>query len=68
VGDLSTPQLVFFAILLAAVVLLVTEKLRNDVVAMLIVMALAVTGLLTPVQALSGFGASPLSWWRRSSC
>jgi di/tricarboxylate transporter len=59
VGALSTPQLVFFAVLSAAFVLLITEKLRNDVVAVLIVIALAVTGLLAPTQALSGFGSEP---------
>ena len=59
VGGLPTPQLVFFAILGAAFVLLITEKLRNDVVAVLIVIALAVTGLLPPAQALSGFGSEP---------
>jgi di/tricarboxylate transporter len=64
VGALPTPQLVFFVILLAAFVLLITEKLRNDVVAVLIVIALAVTrllspGLLSPAEALSGFGSEP---------
>jgi di/tricarboxylate transporter len=53
------PQLVFFAILLTSFVLLLTEKLRNDVVAVLIVIALATTRLLSPVQALSGFGSEP---------
>ena len=57
--SLPTPQLVFFAILVTAFVLLITEKLRNDVVAALIVIALAVTGLLRPAQALSGFGSEP---------
>ena len=59
VGDLPTPQLVYFAVLIVAFVLLITEKLRNDVVAVLIVIALAVTGLLPPAQALSGFGSEP---------
>jgi di/tricarboxylate transporter len=58
-AGLPTPQLVFFAILVVAFALLITEKLRNDVVAMLIVIALAVTGLLRPAQALSGFGSEP---------
>ena len=58
-GGLPTAQLVFFAILGVAFVLLITEKLRNDVVAVLIVIALAVTGLLPPAQALSGFGSEP---------
>lgn len=59
VGGLPTPPLVFFAILIAAFVLLITEKLRNDVVAVLIVIALGLTGLLSPAQALSGFGSEP---------
>jgi di/tricarboxylate transporter len=53
------PQLVFFAILVAAFVLLLSERLRNDVVAVLIVIALAVTGLLKPAEALSGFASEP---------
>jgi len=59
VGALPPPQLVFFAILLVSFVLLVTEKLRNDVVAVLIVIALASTRLLSPAEALSGFGSEP---------
>jgi di/tricarboxylate transporter len=51
--------LVLFAILAVAFVLLLTEKLRNDVVAVLIVISLAVTGLLKPSEALSGFGSEP---------
>ena len=58
-AGLPTPQLVFFAVLIAAFVLLLTEKLRNDVVAVLIVIALAVTGMLRPAEALSGFGSEP---------
>ncbi len=42
-------------ILLAAVVLFVTERLRVDVVALMVLGSLAVTGLVTPTQALSGF-------------
>jgi di/tricarboxylate transporter len=52
-------ELVFFGILAVAFVLLITEKLRNDVVAVLIVISLAVTGLLPPAQALSGLGSEP---------
>jgi di/tricarboxylate transporter len=59
VGALPAPQLVFFAILLVSFVLLLTEKLRNDVVAALIVIALASTRLLSPAEALSGFGSEP---------
>ena len=38
-----------------AVVLFVTERLRVDLVALLVLGSLAVTGLVTPTEALSGF-------------
>jgi di/tricarboxylate transporter len=51
-----TPQIAtVFGILLVAVLLFVTERLRFDVVALLVLVALAVTGLVTPTEALSGF-------------
>jgi len=59
VAGLDTPQLIFFVILGAAFLLLLTERLRNDVVALLIVLALSVSGLLKPDKALSGFGSEP---------
>ncbi len=43
------------AILLVAIVLFVSEKLRVDLVALMVLLALALTGLLEPKQALSGF-------------
>lgn len=52
-------QTAFFAILLAALVLLMTEWLRTDVVALLIVVGLSVSGLLTAREALSGFSSEP---------
>ncbi|HVB84038.1 MAG TPA: SLC13 family permease, partial [Rhodanobacteraceae bacterium] len=42
-------------ILLAAVVLFVSERVRMDVVALLVLVALAALRILTPTQALSGF-------------
>lgn len=42
-------------ILVTAVVLFVTEKLRVDVVALLVLVSLAVTGLVEPREALAGF-------------
>jgi di/tricarboxylate transporter len=56
---LDTPQTLFFAILTVAFALLLTERLRNDLVAVLIVLALAVTGLLEPKEALAGFSSEP---------
>ena len=43
------------AILGIAVVLFISEKLRVDVVALLVLVLLALTGLVTPHEALSGF-------------
>jgi di/tricarboxylate transporter len=51
-----TPQIVMvLAILLLAVVLFVTEWLTVDLVALLVLASLALTGLITPAEALSGF-------------
>jgi di/tricarboxylate transporter len=57
--DLSGTQLAFLAILVVSFALLLTERLRNDVVAILIVLALSATRLLSPKDALSGFGSEP---------
>ena len=56
-GAVSPQQLIFFVILILAFGLLITEKLRNDIVAVLIILALAVTQLLEPKEALAGFGS-----------
>ena len=51
-----TPQIALvLGILAASLVLFVTEKVRMDVVALLVLAALSVSGLVTPAQALSGF-------------
>ena len=42
-------------ILLAALVLFVTEWLRMDLVALLVLSVLAITGLVTPTEAVAGF-------------
>ncbi len=43
-------------ILLSAVALFASERVRLDVVALLVISALMATGVLTPQQALAGFG------------
>jgi di/tricarboxylate transporter len=58
-GTLDGSQLTFFAILVVAFALLLTERLRNDLVAVLIVLALAGTGVLTPAEAVAGFASEP---------
>jgi di/tricarboxylate transporter len=57
--DFTAQQLTFIAIFVLAFTLLITEWIRNDVVALLIILALAVTGVLTPAEAMSGFGSEP---------
>ncbi|MFW6184059.1 MAG: SLC13 family permease, partial [Chloroflexota bacterium] len=44
-----------FIILLAAVALFVSGRLRMDLVALLVLSGLTVAGLVTPAEALSGF-------------
>ena len=44
-------------IIVAAVVLFATEKLRVDIIAMLVLLTLALTGLVTADQAFSGFSS-----------
>ena len=56
---LTLQQELFFAILIVAFALLVSERLRNDLVALLIVLALAATRLLSDKDALDGFGSEP---------
>jgi di/tricarboxylate transporter len=51
-----TPDiLMVLAILIIALVLFVTERIRVDVVALMVLVGLALTGLVTPAEALSGF-------------
>ena len=58
-SQLPVHQLTFFAILAAAIGLLITERLRTDMIALLIILALALTGILSPEEALSGFQSEP---------
>ena len=51
-----TPQITLtLAILIVAIVLFVTDRLRMDLVALLVLGSLALTGLVTPSEAVSGF-------------
>lgn len=54
-----TPQIALtLAIIAAAVDLFATEKLRVDLIALLVLLTLALTGLVGPTEAFAGF-ASP---------
>ena len=46
---------IVLTVLAGAIALFVTERLRMDVVAMPVLGCLALTGLVTPAEALSGF-------------
>lgn len=46
---------IVFGILLATIALFVTERLRMDVVAILVILALILSEILTPEEALAGF-------------
>jgi di/tricarboxylate transporter len=52
---MSTEIWIALGILAAAILLFITERLRVDVVAIGVMVALMLTGLLTPQEALSGF-------------
>jgi di/tricarboxylate transporter len=56
---LTGDQVAFFVILIVAFALLITERLRNDLVALLIVVALALTGVLSAERAVRGFSSEP---------
>jgi len=52
-------QLLFLLILAGGLYLFVSERLRVDVTAMLLLLALVLTGVLDAKQALSGFASEP---------
>jgi len=55
---------IVFAITALAVLLFITERVRVDLVALMVMVSLALTGLLTPVEALSGFSnAAVVTVW-----
>jgi di/tricarboxylate transporter len=56
-GELTGSQIGVLAILVVAFGLLVTERIRNDLVALLIVLALAASRILKPDEALAGFSS-----------
>ncbi|MCL4265678.1 MAG: anion permease [Anaerolineae bacterium] len=53
-----TPSIALtLVILFLATILFITERLRMDVIALLVLGSLALTGLVTPAEALSGFSS-----------
>jgi di/tricarboxylate transporter len=47
-----------FAVLLLAITLFVTDFIKMDLVALIVVLLLAISGIISPKEAVSGFGAS----------
>ncbi|MCG2783681.1 MAG: anion permease [Anaerolineae bacterium] len=45
------------AVILAAVILFATEKLRVDIIALLVLLTLALSGIVSPTEAFSGFSS-----------
>jgi di/tricarboxylate transporter len=56
---IESDQVYLFVILIGAVILLFTEWIRIDLTAILIIVTLGLTGVLTPDAALSGFSSEP---------
>jgi di/tricarboxylate transporter len=56
---LSVDQWILLGIITSAIFLLISERIRIDLTALLIILSLALTGLLEPEQALAGFSSEP---------
>lgn len=54
---MTTEILIVLGILVAAIILFISEKLRPDLVALMVLVLLALTGLVTPQEAISGFSS-----------
>ena len=54
---MSTDNILIFVILGVALVLFISEKLRVDLVALMVLVALTLTGLISPQDAFSGFSS-----------
>lgn len=57
-GAMTTPAIITLTITILATILLVSNWLRADLVALLMLVVLGITGLVTPTQALAGFSGS----------
>ncbi|WP_432473634.1 SLC13 family permease [Amphritea sp. HPY] len=55
---MSLEILFVFGLLLSTILLFIWDRIRMDIVAMMVVVALAVSGVITPAETVSGFGQS----------
>ena len=51
-----SPQIITLIILIVAVVLFLLDRFQPDTIAMMVMVALGLTGVLTSAEAVSGFG------------
>ncbi len=56
--QLSLPELTLVIILLGTLVLIISGRIRPDLVGLILIVILPLTGIITPEQALSGFSRS----------
>ena len=56
---MDVQQWIFVAILVLALYFFISEKLTVDVTALLIILSLAITGVISPKDALAGFASEP---------
>lgn len=62
--SMTTDIAIVLSILLVSLVLFITEKVRMDVVALMVLVSLAFTKLVTPTEALAGFSnAAVITVW-----
>ena len=57
--QITFDQITFLVILAGALYLFISERLRIDVSAMVVLLAMVIAGVLDPDQALSGFASEP---------
>ncbi len=56
---MKSAQLIFLVILAVALALFIRGRMRVDLVSMLVLLALAITGILELPQVMAGFGSEP---------
>ena len=54
----TTPAIITLTITILATILLISNLLRADLVALLVLVVLGITGLVAPNEALAGFSGS----------
>lgn len=62
---MTTDQIIIFAVLGATLGLFVWDRLRYDIVAILALLTVALTGLIPPDDVFSGWDILPSSPWQQ---